>query len=194
MNGQPVPDGMTTDTADGKPAKRVTLSKSQQFDNFLFNFTPSFMIFLASGWTLLLWFKAWQRWTKKHPREWFRPQLPKMITVTTIDHQHITIKRILSKDYHINYLFLNYQWKIVQNTICLQGQYLVAKNMFDKVDSVLFNAGNQYGLWFMENQPGTLRHVRFTPHAPVDQAQRQTSQRPAQPVKAKLGKIYEGKK
>jgi hypothetical protein len=190
-NQTTVPDGMTTDTADGKPAKRAKLSKSQQFDNFLFNFTPSFMIFLASGWTLLLWFKAWQRWTKKHPREWFRPQLPKMITVTSIDHEHITIKRILRKDYHINHLFLNYEWKIVQNTICLQGQYLVAKNLFDKADSILFNAGLASGLWFIENQPGALRHVTFAQHLHWRREHHESSQRPARPARrpaAKLGR------
>jgi hypothetical protein len=184
-----VPDGMTTDTADGKPAKRVKLSTSQRIDNFLFNFTPSFMIFLASGWTLLLWFKAWQRWTKKHPKEWFKPELPKVLEVITIDHQHHIIKRMLKKQYHINVLFLNYEWVIVKNVICLRGQYLVAKNMYDKVDSIISNSGSQSGLWYCDSTPGALRGVRFTPHEQVDQTERRTSQRTAQPTRrpAKLG-------
>jgi hypothetical protein len=164
MTEQIVPDGMTTDTADGKPAKRVKLSVMQQFDNLMFKFAPTFMAFLMTGWTVQLWFKAWQRWRKKHPKEWFKPELPKLLAVVTIDHQHHIIKRMLKNDYHINVLFLNYEWLIIENVICLRGQYLVARNMFDKVDSIIHNSGIQSGLWYCDSTPGALRGVKFAQH------------------------------
>lgn len=169
--------------------KRVKLSISQQIDNFMFRFTPIAMVFIASGWTLILWFKAYSRWHKKHPSDWFRPEFPKVLTVVSIGFQHDHVKRLLSQGYHVNYLFINYEWRIIQNTICMEGQYMVAKNMYDKVDSILYHSGIQSQLWHCEHQPGNLRHVEFKPHT---QAQKQApTKHQVQPVKAKLGRTYQ---
>ena len=171
--------------------KRVRLTKRQMFDNFLFKFTPCFTWVLVVGWTLILWFKAQRRWQPKHPNERFRFESPKVLTVVTIDHQHTLIKQMLSKQYHVNYLFLNYEWVILQNTVCLRGQYLVAKNMYDKVDSILFNSGAQSELWHCEHTPGTLRHVQFRPHTATQEPTQRRRQAPlAKAKQATLGKTY----
>jgi hypothetical protein len=150
------------------------------------------MAFLMTGWTLLLWYRAWQRWRKKHPKEWFKPELPRVLEVITIDHQHHIIKRMLKKQYHINALFMNYEWLIIENAICLRGEYLIARNMYDKVDSIISNSGSQSGLWYCDSTPGTLRHVEFKPHEHAHQEQQPQAQRPQQPARrpAKLGKTW----
>lgn len=169
-------------------AKTSKLSKQQLFDNFLFQFAPCFTWILVVGWTLILWYKAKSRWQPKHPDERFHFEFPKVMTVVSIGHQHVTIKNMLRKNYHVNYLFLNYKWKIIEGTICLEGYYLVAKNMYDKVDSILHNSGIRSGLWMCEHQPGNLRHVQFKPHAQAKQAH--VVKLKSIQAKAKLGKTY----
>ncbi len=174
-----------------KPAK---LSHLQQIDNIYFRMAIVANGVIAIVWTVQMWLRSYHRWHKKHPAQWFRPQLPKVITVWVIgDEPQTPYLYHLMAAYHVRFFRFSYQWTIQDNHVGLTLQLLINPSMYDQVDSILFNGAN--GLWEVQSKTGTLRHVQFRPHDQVGQERQQQAQRPAQPArkptKAKLGKSYQ---
>jgi hypothetical protein len=179
---------MTQPTEKRKPEQ---LTRRQQLDNMFFSAGLFVSFIVAAIWTVQMWLRSYSKWHKKHPDQWFKPQLPKLITVWLIGKEPNTPSiDWLLKSYHVRTYRYFYQWRVNEGYIGLTVQLLVNPSLFDKIDSILHN--NSGGYWIVESAPGALRHVRFAPHARVDQAQRQTSQRHSQSARkqARMGKRY----